>query len=118
MGVAMGQTAEAMMPGGFRKLAGLPMPVQRLQQAVDDATRQSRERPQNTASTIRGIAIPDSAATPNTVRVVHKLGRKPQGYRQIGNTTGHAQYFETARDEHSITFQSASTPATVDMDFY
>lgn len=114
----MGQTAEALMPGGFRKIADAPMAVQRLQQTVDEATKAARTHPRATSNTVAGVVIPDSGATPNTVTVQHKLGHKPNGYNVVRNTVGHAQFFETSSDAHSVTLQSSSTTATVDLEFF
>lgn|GEM_PF-3876070 len=95
--------------------------VSRMQQQRDRDGRSARNNVANDSVT-KTVTIPDSAAAPNTVKIVHGLGRKPAGYNVARVVSGGPPAFnETSRDASQLTLTGAGTtgiPTVVELRIY
>ncbi len=87
-----------------------------LQEEVDRVTRDARRYAPIRGKVIKDVAVPAAAASPNTVRIVHKLGKTPGGYKVVKGT---AQFTESSRDARFLVLEgTGSSGTTIDLEVY
>jgi hypothetical protein len=74
----------------IQKLHGVPRELQEIQQNIATATEAARKNPENSARVVESVEIPASG----TVRIPHKLGKKPIGYSVTRVRTGAPAFTE------------------------
>ena len=107
-------TAKLYGLGKMTTIARLADALTRRQEQSERDTDKARGNVTNESRSIRNVTIPSSASTPNTVRILHRLGRVPNGYTiQRVRSGGPPEFTESSVDARAITLEGTKTGTTV-----
>ena len=105
--------------GGAPDYGQLARAIQQQQDNAEQATRKAREFPEAKGVRVNGVSFPAYAAGPpevGQVRIDHKLGRNPIGWKVVRNTGAMPQLHEVSRTNRWLTLMNkGASAAAVDL---